>query len=39
MALELSCRKAGGKRKSKRERDWQCPRGEKEEKERRNARE
>jgi hypothetical protein len=34
MVLELYCRKAGGKREGKRERDWPWPRGEKGEKER-----
>ena len=41
IVLELYCRKAGGKREGKRERDWPLPRGEKGEKERerRKARE
>jgi hypothetical protein len=35
MVLELCCRKSGGKREGrKREKDWQWPRGEKGEKER-----
>jgi hypothetical protein len=34
MVLELYCRKARGKRKGRKERDWLWPRGEKGERER-----